>query len=298
MRALGRLLRLSLAPTAAADIAAGVVAGAGRWPRGSEPFLLILASLSVYHGGMVLNDWRDRRGDRLDRPDRPIPSGRITPAAALILGSSLLAAGPLIALGASRPCAAAIGGIALAALLYDLLLRGAWLGPGLLACCRGGNLAAGLVLGTGGILAGPTLIPPISYAAYVFTVSRLARLEDADLEHRRRANPALLLVIAAFVLVLAPCAGFLHPLESRERLWAALALAGAGAAGLIQAARHTGTWSGSDLTWATGLALRRLLVFTAAVALCAGGSAAWIVAGAILCGYPISYVLRGVFPPS
>jgi hypothetical protein len=66
----------------------------------------------------------------------------------------------------------------------------------------------------------------------------------------------------------------------------------------MQAARHAGVWSSGDLTSATGLALRRLLVFTAAVALSAGGSASWIVAGAILCGYPVSFALRGVFPPS
>lgn len=298
MRALGRLLRLSLAPTAAADIAAGVVAGAGRWPGGAQPFLLILASLCVYHGGMVLNDWRDLDEDRRLRPDRPIPSGRIPAHAAMILGLALIAAGPVIALQVSPPCAAAIGAVAVAALLYDLALRGGWLGPGLLAFCRGANLAAGLLLGTGGSLGSLVLLPPILYAGYVLTVSRLARLEDCDEAHRQRANPALLLAIAAFVLVLAPCAGILHPLESRERMWAALLLAGAGAAGLIQAARHPGVWSSSDVTWATGLALRRLLVFTAAVALCAGGSAAWIVAGVILCGYPISFALRGVFPPS
>jgi 4-hydroxybenzoate polyprenyltransferase len=298
MRALGRLLRLSLAPTAAADIAAGTVAGAGRWPAGPEPFVLILASLCVYHGGMVLNDWRDRGEDRRVRPDRPIPSGRIAAGAALILGVALLAAGPAIALLVSPSCAAALGSAALAALLYDLGPRGAWLGPALLAFCRGANLSTGFLLGTGGSLAWPVLLAPILYAAYVFTVSRLARLEDADEEHRRQASPALSLWIAAFALVLAPSAGILHPLESRERMWAALLLAGAGAAGLIQAARHTGPWSGDDVTWATGLALRRLLVFTGAVALSAGGSAAWIVAGAILCGYPISFALRGVFPPS
>src|SRR5262245_32284679 len=121
MRAIGRLLRLSLAPTAAADIAAGAVAGAGRWPSGSEPFLRLLASFSVYPGGTVLTDWRDRDEDRRLRPDRPIPSGRIPAPAALILGIALVAAGPLIALGASGACAAAMAGIALAALLYDLL---------------------------------------------------------------------------------------------------------------------------------------------------------------------------------
>ena len=298
MRAYGRLLRLSLAPTAAADVAAGTVAGAGGWPGGAGPFVLMLASLCVYHGGMVLNDWRDRDEDRRTRPDRPIPSGRVSERTALVLGLALVAAGPLIALRASPASAAVMGAVALAVLAYDLALRGAVVGPLLLAACRGGNLTAGLLLGTGGVLAGPVLLGPILYAGYVFAVSRLARLEDAGEERRARANPALFLLAAALLLVLAPSAGILHPLESRERMWAALVLAGAGAIGLVQAARHAGPWSADDVSWATGLALRRLLVFTAAVALCAGGSAAWVVAGAILCGYPVSFALRGVFPPS
>lgn len=294
MKALGRLLRLSLAPTAAADIAAGVAAGAGGWVAGSAPFVLILASLCVYHGGMVLNDWRDRAEDRPSRPDRPIPSGRVPAAAALGLGLALLAAGPLIALCVSLPCAAAIGAVALAALSYDLLLRV----PVLLAFCRGGNLTAGLLLGTGGSLGGLVLLPPILYAGYVLALSHVARLEDADEARRRSARPGVLLHLAAILLLSAPCAAILHPLESPLRLVAAVLLVVSGALGLMQAARRSGVWSGPELTRATGLGLRRLLVFTAAVALSAGGPAAWIVAGAILCGYPVSYALRGVFPPS
>ena len=56
MRDWGRLLRVALLPSAVADIAAGVVLGAGVWPAGPGPFLLIAASLAVYHGALVLND--------------------------------------------------------------------------------------------------------------------------------------------------------------------------------------------------------------------------------------------------
>jgi 4-hydroxybenzoate polyprenyltransferase len=298
MRALGRLLRLSLAPTAIADIVAGTVAGAGDWPGGAKPFLLMLASLGVYHGGMALNDWRDRAEDRTTRPDRPVPSGKISARLAFAIGLGLLLAGPAIALLVSLPCALALGIAAAGALVYDLALRGPMAGPLLLALCRGANLAAGLALGTGGEMAWPVLLPALLYGAYVFAVSRLARLEDTDEAARLAASPSLRIGIAGVLLVLAPCAGLLHPLESRARTWAALMLVGVGAAGLIGAARHRGPWSREDVTWATGLGLRRLLVFTAAVALSAGGPAAWIAATAILAGYPVAYALRGVFPPS
>ena len=51
-----------------------------------------------------------------------------------------------------------------------------------------------------------------------------------------------------------------------------------------------------------GAALRRLLIFSATCALVGaarGGSAdGWIVAAVILAGYPVSFALRRVFPPS
>ena len=59
----------------------GVTAGVlpARW----LPFLLLLlASACLYCGGMVWNDYFDRAQDKLERPSRPIPSGRVSPGEA------------------------------------------------------------------------------------------------------------------------------------------------------------------------------------------------------------------------
>ncbi len=70
----GRLLRLSLAPSAAADALAGITIGAwGAFPLDARVLLSAAGSLCVFHGGMALNDWADREGDARTRPDRPIP---------------------------------------------------------------------------------------------------------------------------------------------------------------------------------------------------------------------------------
>ena len=83
VRALGQLLRLSLAPSAAADVAAGLVLGGrGHVPAGAAPWLLLGGSLSIYTGALALNDWADRERDRAERPERPLPSGAISPGAA------------------------------------------------------------------------------------------------------------------------------------------------------------------------------------------------------------------------
>ncbi|MEO0649527.1 MAG: UbiA family prenyltransferase, partial [Planctomycetota bacterium] len=91
----GQVLRLSLAPSAAADAAAGVLLGAGGWPLSGLSALPMVASLAVYHGGMGLNDWADREQDARARPGRPIPSGRVSATTVLVAAVALLLLGPL-----------------------------------------------------------------------------------------------------------------------------------------------------------------------------------------------------------
>jgi 4-hydroxybenzoate polyprenyltransferase len=287
MRAWGRLLRLSLAPTAAADIAAGVVLGGGGFDR--KVALVVLGSLCVYHGGMALNDWADRAADAQLRPDRPIPSGRVAAPAALAVAVLLLAGGPALASLASPRSAAALGAVAVMAAAYDLGVRG----PTLLALCRGGNLLAGILVGSADPR--PMLLPVFAYAGYVAAVSALARLEDAPLDVIARAHPARSLRLAALLLLLAPITAFHGGFPG---LGAGLVIAALGASTLAAAARRRAAWTQAEICRAVGLGLRRLLVFTSAVAVARGTLEGTIVAGAILCGYPIAYALRAVFPPS
>ena len=85
------LVRPANVATALADVLAGyAVAGLGNtralgW--------LLFSTACLYAGGVVLNDVFDRDIDRLERPERPIPSGRVSVAAAAGLGLGLLALG-------------------------------------------------------------------------------------------------------------------------------------------------------------------------------------------------------------
>jgi hypothetical protein len=339
MRTVGRLLRLSLAPSAAADIAAGVVLGAGFWPPGIAPFLLIAASLCVYHGGMALNDWADRAHDEATRPERPIPSGSVPADAAALLGFTLLIAGPWIALGAARPPAFALGTVAVLAAVYDLFGRGPLRGPLLLAACRAGNLSAGLLFGRAALfraeaelfpdgppgLEAACLAVPLVYGAYVFLVSRLGRLEDGEDERPLGRRPAWLAAAAATLLLLVPVlplpplpalsapfevgevgamgaeaagADGLSAFLQSQRITLAALVAAAGAFGLARAALQRAPWTRGRVMQVMGMALRRLLILTSAAALARGTPAGLAVALAILCGYPLSFALRKVFPPT
>ena len=296
---LGRLVRVSLFPTAVADVLAGLlVAGAGTFPGARATLALVAASLLVYHAGLALNDWADREHDARTRPERPIPAGELSPRAVLAGVVVADVAAVLLAASVAPRAGAWVAGIAIAAAAYDLVGRGRTLGPALLALCRAMNLSVGLVLATaaGGPPAAAWALP-VLYGAYVFVVSRLGRLEDGEDEDLAGGRPTRLLRGAAALLLLpvlvpVPSAGLLDR-------GAALALLIAGAAGLLQRAATTETWTRGLVGASMGLALRRLLLFTAASALLGGTWTAWLTAALLLAlGYPTARALARRFPPS
>ncbi|HEY4650247.1 MAG TPA: UbiA-like protein EboC [Pontibacter sp.] len=106
---------------------------------------LVLSTIGLYGGGVVFNDVFDADLDRIERPERPIPSGKATIAGASILGGILLTIGVVAALQVSIVSATIAFVVACLALLYD------WkgkhhpvLGPVNMGSCRGGNLLLGV----------------------------------------------------------------------------------------------------------------------------------------------------------
>lgn len=78
--------------TAVADIMAGA-AIAGFLSDLDGLVWLVLATLGLYGGGVVLNDVFDAHLDAVERPERPIPSGRVPLRHAALLGAGLLICG-------------------------------------------------------------------------------------------------------------------------------------------------------------------------------------------------------------
>lgn len=297
-----RLLRVSLAPSAAADPFAGLVYASAGFPADPRAYWLIPASLGVYHGALALNDWNDREHDGRTRPGRPIPSGAIAPGAALASGIALIVVGIACAYLAAPSSAVWMGVVALLAVLYDVAGRGAWLGPTLLALCRAGNMGSGMfwVLQTQGSTLEPAFayIPAFAYGNYVWQVSKLGRLEDGEDAAPLGRRPSAFLAGAGLMLVCLPLAMGDTYLPARPF---ALALALAGAFALFRTADVMRSWTRGDVERLMGLALRRLLVVSAVVALLGWRPGRWdgaIAAAVILLGYPIAHGLRRVFPPS
>ncbi|MDT0648094.1 UbiA-like protein EboC [Zunongwangia sp. F260] len=148
-----RLMRPANIITAIADILAGfAVSGAALqlFELQSQGLLyslswLVLATIGLYGGGIVFNDVFDAELDRIERPERPIPSGKASVASASILGGILLLIGILAALQVS-----ALSGLIAIVVAALAISYNAWgkhqliIGPVNMGLCRGGNLLLGM----------------------------------------------------------------------------------------------------------------------------------------------------------
>ncbi|MBF2065416.1 MAG: UbiA-like protein EboC [Calothrix sp. C42_A2020_038] len=106
---------------------------------------LLIATSCLYSGGVVLNDAFDASLDALERPERPIPSGRASRQGAFIIGSFLLCLGIVFATLVSSLSAILAASIALFAVLYDGFGKHhPFWGPLNMGVCRGGNLLLGI----------------------------------------------------------------------------------------------------------------------------------------------------------
>ncbi|GGR99302.1 hypothetical protein GCM10010252_42500 [Streptomyces aureoverticillatus] len=141
LRAWAELLRLPALFTVPGDALAGAAATGLRPGRGT--LLAIGSSLCLYEAGMALNDWADRAEDAVDRPHRPLPSGRVTPTAALTAAAALTAGGLALAARAGRPALATATALAGTVWAYDLGLKRTPAGPVAMAAARGLDLLLG-----------------------------------------------------------------------------------------------------------------------------------------------------------
>jgi 4-hydroxybenzoate polyprenyltransferase len=172
VRAYLELVRPANVVTALADVLAGyaVVRGEALAALAS----LLLSTACLYAGGVVLNDVCDRRVDAVERPERPIPSGRVAARKAGFFAAVLLAAGVGAAAMASATGALAAAGVALLVITYDAAAkRHPVLGPITMGACR----AATLLLGMAAVPAlmpahAPLMLLPLVYIAAVTAVSR------------------------------------------------------------------------------------------------------------------------------
>ncbi|GHE14256.1 SCO3242 family prenyltransferase [Streptomyces alanosinicus] len=169
---LADLIRMPAALSVPGDVLAGAVAGGG------TPRLRIVAtmasSVALYWAGMALNDFADAAVDAVERPERPIPSGRVPRRTALTAACGLTAAGlGLAALAGGRRALGAALPLTGLVWAYDLRLKSTLAGPAAMAGARALNVLAGAP--PGGTV--PALPAALLVGAHTYTVTALSRHE-------------------------------------------------------------------------------------------------------------------------
>jgi 4-hydroxybenzoate polyprenyltransferase len=91
----------------------------------------------LYLAGMALNDYADREVDAEERPNRPIPSGRVPAKTALGIGMGLMAAGIATAAAVDgRRGARKASALAGMVCLYDFATKNTSISPLVMGACR------------------------------------------------------------------------------------------------------------------------------------------------------------------
>jgi 4-hydroxybenzoate polyprenyltransferase len=204
-----RLVRLPNLFTAVSNVVGGHVISSGGTPDLGTLGIACIGSTALYAGGVALNDFADRGTDRIERPERPIPSGSISPGAAGATAALLLLFGGLSGFGIS-PAAGAISMALCGAVLgYNLLLkRRAWTAPLGMGLCRGMNWVFGLV--SGGCLAVAFTPCPAILFVYAALLTAAARREAQSATLRRFVKAGILAIpLVDGILV----ASYGHPLK-------------------------------------------------------------------------------------
>jgi 4-hydroxybenzoate polyprenyltransferase len=180
LRTYAQLCRLPAVFTAMADIFLGyLLTHLDLTPIRSFAGLLV-ASSGLYLAGMVLNDIFDREVDARERPNRPIPSGRVP------LKNAILFATMFIAIGIGAAAFVGKNSLVVALILlaniflYDGFLKKTPLGPIAMGGCRFLNIILGASSAGNRVVEAfllPQLLVAIGMGVYVAGITWFARKE-------------------------------------------------------------------------------------------------------------------------
>lgn len=211
--AYAELVRLPNLFTAPPDVVLGaaLLAALGEPVSPTAVGALAVASMALYAGGVTLNDAFDAPEDARERPERPIPSGRVGRRTAFGLGGAFLAGGVALALSVGTSSALVAAVLAVAIVLYDGLLKDTVAGFLTMGATRGLNVVLGTTVVAVSLADLPlaTIAVPIAVATYIAAVTYMASRET---EGGNRT--AVAVAAAGAILAVAVLAWYLLALEA------------------------------------------------------------------------------------
>lgn len=206
--------------TSVADILAGIaisgILTAGFAIPWLPVFYLCASTACLYAGGIVFNDVFDAELDKIERPERAIPSGIISYQNATLLGSLLL----LAAIGLAFLNSTASGTLAILVAIFALLYNKfgkhhSFFGPLNMGLCRGFNLLLGL-----------SIVPEMLYSHYYLAVIPVIYIFSITMTSRGEVHggTAKNLYLAALLYGIVICAIAYFAFINDRLLWSLLFL--------------------------------------------------------------------------
>ena len=240
--------------------------------------MVFVAAVLITGAGNAINDYFDRKVDKVNRPKRPIPSGRVKPSTALNIGQAMFAFGILLVISINLEC------VIVAALNSFVLVAYA---AGLKRMGMAGNIAIGYLVGStfifGGLVIGELQVASILAAiAVLATVGRelIKDIEDMKGDRankivtiplrygtRKAAALATAFIAAAIVLALLPR---ILDIFGPVYLWVATVsiVIFIAAAAMILRAQDKATAANASLACKVAMGIGLLAFLVATVALC------------------------------
>jgi 4-hydroxybenzoate polyprenyltransferase len=191
--------------------ASGATSSAANYPALA---LLFLATILLYTSGMVLNDVFDFEQDLKERPQRPLPSGKIDRGFAKQLGFVMWGAG-----GVAAPLAVWLQGgdvrmalvftvcLMASILVYDAGGKRSYVGPYIMGSCRSFNILTVLCMGSdrfgsSGLSVTAMWMLSGGIGIYIAGITWFARTEAQEASHRGMLVFALVHMVAGIALVM------------------------------------------------------------------------------------------------
>ncbi|QFR03098.1 prenyltransferase [Streptomyces phaeolivaceus] len=289
---LAQLVRAPAALSVPGDVLAG--AAAAGHPLGARTFGVMGSSVCLYWAGMALNDYADATIDAVERPGRPVPSGRVPRRTALAVAAALTAGGLALA-AVSGGRRSLVGALPLAGAVwaYDLKLKSTPAGPAAMAAARALDVLAGALAagpGTGGTTGtGAALrrgaVPAALVGAHTYTLTALSRHEISGAPARLpaatlAASTTTVLAAALPAVRTAATAGVSRATAARAVVVTAGALVYLGSYGTAQA-RAVREPSGENVRRAVGAGILGLMPLQAALTARGGATAAAAALGVV-----------------
>ena len=172
------------------------------WHEPGQLLGLLVASCGLYLSGMVFNDVFDVKQDSLERPGRPIPSGRVSRRNATLFAGALMLMGLISAALVGRVSLQVALMLVVTILGYDGYLKRTPLGPLAMGSCRFLNVLLGASVQPDlfpSLFSQPQLAAATGLGLYIAGVTLFAKTE-ARISNRWQLALAQLIINAGFAV--------------------------------------------------------------------------------------------------